>query len=209
MSKMKEMWEDRYAADAYAYGIQPNEFFKETLHTFQLKGEVLFPAEGEGRNAVYAAKNGLKTTAFDISNNAKSKALQLAKLEKVTISYEVGDFLKLAFVEKTFDAAVLIYAHFPPPLLAVYHKKIGELIKPNGLVILEGFSKNNLKYREENPAIGGPNAVEMLFSTETIKNDFPNFEIIQLEEVEVTLSEGEFHQGKGSVIRFIGRKKEF
>lgn len=202
------MWDDRYSDEEYAYGIAPNVFLKESIDKFKLKGDMLFPAEGEGRNAVYAAKCGLKVTAFDTSIEGRKKALKLAAKEKVEITYEVGDFFELDLINKLYDAAALIYAHFPPPLLSKYHQKIGDLIKPNGLIILEGFSKNNLKWRAKNPNIGGPNMEEMLFSKASIQKDFPDFEIIQLEETEVELQEGKYHNGIGSVIRFIGKKKQ-
>lgn len=201
------MWDSRYSAEDYAYGTEPNVFLRQTIEKYKLQGHILFPAEGEGRNAVYAAKKGLEVTAFDISIEGKNKALRLAVEEKVNINYEVGDFFDLDLVNQQYDAAALIYAHFPPTILSAYYRKVGELIKPNGLIIFEGFSKNNLKLRETNPSIGGPDKLEMLFSTKSIQQDFPDFDVIQLEEVDIELSEGKYHNGKGSVIRFIGRKK--
>lgn len=203
---MTEMWNQRYSSSKYAYGINPNEFFKDTLNKYALNGNILFPAEGEGRNAVYAAKKGLKVTAFDISKEGRKKALQLAKEENVTLHYEIGALEDLELVNTKFDTAALIFAHFPPAILSDYHKKIADLIVAGGMIILEGFSKNHLPLRNANPKLGGPNKLEMLFSVDSIKKDFPNFEIIQLEEVEVELNEGEFHNGRSKVIRFIGRK---
>ena len=200
------MWDNRYRAATYAYGRSPNDFFKSSLEKYQPKGTILMPAEGEGRNAVYAAKAGLEVSAFDISVEGKNKALQLAREEHVSIDYQVGDFLKMDFSENHFDAAALIYAHFPLHLLADYHKRIARLIRPHGLIILEGFSKNNLPLREKNPGIGGPDKVEMLFSEESIIRDFPKFEVLELAEVETELSEGEYHNGIAKVIRFVGKK---
>jgi hypothetical protein len=100
----------------------------------------------------------------------------------------------------------LIFAHFPPSILSAYHKQIADLIVDDGMIILEGFSKSNLPLRKANPKVGGPNNIEMLFTTETIKNDFPDFEILKLEEVEVELNEGSFHIGLAKLVRFIGRK---
>lgn len=208
MNKTQKMWDSRYSSEDYAYGIVPNVFLKDVIGKHKLKGKILLPAEGEGRNAVYAAKNGLEVTAFDISKEGKKKALKLAEKENVEITYEVGNFFDLDLIDNQYDAAALIFAHFPPPLLSKYHKKIGDLIKFNGIIILEGFSKNHFKLREENPNIGGPNKPEMLFSKESIQKDFPDFEIIQLEEIKVALTEGKFHNGIGSVIRFIGRKNQ-
>ncbi len=90
---MKEIWDKRYKDANYAYGKEPNVFLKETLEKVDLKGSMLLPAEGEGRNAIYAAKLGLKATAFDISIEGKNKALDLEKKEGVELNYEVGDFL--------------------------------------------------------------------------------------------------------------------
>ncbi len=208
MNKAKTMWDNRYSANDYAYGISPNEFFKDILSRYNLTGKILLPAEGEGRNAVYAAKMGLEVIAFDISDEGRKKALELAKNEQVEITYEVGDFFELDLHDSQFDSAALIYAHFPPPLLSKYHKRISDLVKSNGLIILEGFSKNNIKYRDDNPNIGGPKEISYLFSKESIRKDFSDFEVIQLEEVEVELKEGNYHNGTGSVIRFIGRKYE-
>ena len=204
---MNKMWDNRYSTEDYAYGTAPNVFFKDAIEKYKRKGKMLLPAEGEGRNAVYAAKKGLEVTAFDISLEGKNKALKLAARENVKIKYEVGNFFDLSVINQQYESAALIFAHFPAPLLSQYHKKIGNLIIPDGMIILEGFSKNNFELREENPNIGGPNKRDMLFSKESIQKDFSNFEIIQLEEKHIKLTEGNFHNGIGSVIRFIGRKK--
>lgn len=203
---MDSLWNTRFGQKEYAYGILPNVFFKETLDKYKLKGKILLPAEGEGRNAVYAAKRGLDVYAFDMSIQGRNKAMRLAKENNVSINYEVGDFYGLELLKEKFDAVALIFAHFTTDIVSDYHKKITELLKPKGLVILEGFSKNHVEFQKDNPKSGGPKNLEMLFSKEIMKRDFPNFEIIKLEEVEETLNEGEFHNGKASLIRFIGRK---
>lgn len=204
---MLEFWNQRYAQPNYAYGKEPNTFFAQQLKHFHLKGKILFPAEGEGRNAVYAAQQGLEAYAYDLSSKGKEKALALANEKKVRIHYEVGDLPNLQLAQHRFQAAVLIYAHFPPNVRAKYHQFISNLIEPNGLIILEAFSVNNLPYRDINPDIGGPPNPEMLFTLNDIKNEFPHFDPLQLEETEVELQEGQYHRGKGMVVRFVGKKK--
>ena len=203
---MKEFWNTRYSDEEYAYGVVPNTFFKETLDKYQLKGKILLPAEGEGRNAVYAAKKGMEVFAFDISPAGKNKADKLAALEKVDIAYKGGEFTQLSLINERYDAAAMIFAHLPPNVLRDYHRLIAERIKPNGFVILEGFSKGHLEINQKNPSAGGPKNIDMLFSSEEIQKDFSEFEIILLEEKEVELKEGKFHNGRGKVIRFIGKK---
>jgi 2-polyprenyl-3-methyl-5-hydroxy-6-metoxy-1,4-benzoquinol methylase len=204
---MENLWDNRFKAKEYVYGTLPNVFFKTTIDKYNLKGKILLPAEGEGRNAVYAAQKGMDVYAFDTSIEGKNKAMKLAKRHHVSINYEVGDFFELELINKRFDVVALIYAHFSPDILSVYHKKLAELLKPNGMIIIEGFSKNHIENQKTNPTAGGPKNLEMLFSVDTMKRDFPNFEIIKLEETEEYLEEGQFHKGKAKLIQFIGRKR--
>lgn len=204
---MIEFWNNRYAEPDYAYGKSPNAFFERMLEQLPLQGRVLFPAEGEGRNAVYGAQKGLQVVAFDISAAGKIKALQLAEERQVQIDYRVGTLEDLDLQAESFDAAVLTYAHFPPAIRPGMHAQIQALLKPGGLVILEGFSQNNLSYRAQNPGIGGPPEKELLYTTDALRDEFRHCEALLLEEVVVSLQEGKYHNGTGSVVRFVGRKR--
>jgi hypothetical protein len=133
--------------------------------------------------------------------------LQLASDNKVSIEYQVSEIQNLTYENEQFDVIALIYAHFPTELKSSYHQTLNQYLKINGLVIFEAFSKNHLAYIARNKEVGGPRELGMLFSIDEIKADFPNYEILLLEEREITLKEGAFHNGVGSVIRFIGRKK--
>jgi 2-polyprenyl-3-methyl-5-hydroxy-6-metoxy-1,4-benzoquinol methylase len=206
MNNWTQRWDDRYSNEEFAYGEEPNNYFKEQVEKLNA-GTILFPAEGEGRNAVYAAKLGLKVAAFDISEEGKNKALKLATANNVSIDYQVGELETLNYQAEQFDAIALIYAHFPAEIKSSIHKTLDKYLRQNGIIIFEAFSKKHLEYLAINDKVGGPKDIESLFSIEEIKADFPNYEIIQLEETEIELNEGLFHNGKGSVIRFIGKKK--
>jgi cyclopropane fatty-acyl-phospholipid synthase-like methyltransferase len=205
---MKAMWDELYGQKEYAYGVNPNEFLKEALQRYKVRGKILFPADGEGRNGVYAAEQGLLVTSFDLSIEGKKKALNLAEERGVQLRYEVGNLFEQDVLAPEYDAVALIYAHFPPNLRAQYHQKVVDLLAEGGLIIIEGFSTNNLPYREKNPKVGGPANIEMLFTEEMMQTDFRNLEILYLEEVETELKEGLYHVGLGKVIRFIGRKSK-
>lgn len=204
---MKEFWNERYHQSAYAYGKQPNAFYKSQLDTL-IPGTILFPAEGEGRNAVYAAIKGWQVEAFDISEAGKIKAEKLANENHVKINYTIGTFGNLTYKKQQFDVIVLVFAHFNPENRWEYHKLLSEYLKPNGLIILEGFSKKHLEYGKKNPAVGGPKNLDMLFSKEIIQSDFKRFKTLLLQEQEVVLQEGECHNGMGHTIRFVGLKVE-
>ncbi len=198
-------WNERYSSEAFAYGEEPNKYLKEQLIKLPI-GSILFPAEGEGRNAVFAAKLGWNVSAFDISNEGKNKAIKLAQKNNVTINYKVGQLEEMDFENQQFDAIALIYAHFPANIKSIYHKKLDSYLKKNGIIIFEAFSKKNIDYVTANEKVGGPKDIESLFSIDEIKLDFLNYTIIELVEQDIELNEGLYHNGTGSVIRFVGRK---
>jgi 2-polyprenyl-3-methyl-5-hydroxy-6-metoxy-1,4-benzoquinol methylase len=200
-----ERWNDRYRAEEFAYGIEPNRYLKEQLEKLKA-GTILFPAEGEGRNAVFAAKLGWTVSAFDISAEGKKKADRLAEANHVTIDYQVGELKTLNYKPGQFDAIALIYAHFPADIKSLIHKTLDTYLRKGGFIIFEAFSKRHIDFIARNEKVGGPKDVASLFSIEELKSDFTNYEIIELEEKEIELNEGLFHNGKGSVIRFVGRK---
>ena len=202
----QDRWNERFSKDVYAYGDQPNNYLREQLALLK-PGALLFPAEGEGRNAVFAAAQGWEVSAFDISTEGRKKALMLAEKNKVRIDYRVGELLTLNYKPGQFDAIALIYAHFPADIKSAIHKTLNTYLRKNGILIFEAFSKKHIEYNSKNETVGGPKDIAMLFSKEELRADFPDYEMIELSETVIDLNEGEYHNGKGSVIRFAGRKK--
>jgi len=201
-----DRWNERYSQEAFAYGTEPNQYFRNQIDKLPV-GAILFPAEGEGRNAVYAAKLGWKVSAFDISSEGKNKALKLAADSNVSIDYQVGELQQLNYQQEQFDAIALIYAHFPPSIKSAIHQSLGKLLRKGGVIIFEAFSKKHLDYVTKDERVGGPKDADTLFSLEEIKHDFPNYSFVEIEETEIELSEGLFHNGKGSVIHFLAVKQ--
>ena len=61
MAKKSDFWDERYSVSEYVYGEHPNNYLKKQLETLPV-GSILFVGEGEGRNGVYAAKQGWKVS---------------------------------------------------------------------------------------------------------------------------------------------------
>ncbi len=196
---MKEFWDARYNSSEFIYGIKPNEFFKNNLNKIK-KGKILLPGDGEGRNAVYAAKNGWDVTAFDYSVSAKKKALHLAEENQVKINYITSEASAFSNNGK-FDNISIIYFHLPPKARLEFHRKLKNLLNVEGKVVLECFSKSQIDNKS-----GGPKDLNLLYSTKQLEADFDYLNIKLLEEKEIHLEEGEFHHGKASVIRMIAQK---
>lgn len=202
---MNNFWDERYSNSQSVYGDEPNQFFKNQLTKLAI-GSILLPAEGEGRNAIFAAKLGWDVSAFDTSKIGRENALNRAKLENVNIDYILQDATELDYPDNSFDSIGLIFSHFPSNIRTKFHRKLVESLKIGGHIILEGFSKNHLQFSEKNPNAGGPRNIDMLFDTASILADFRGLEIVLIEEKIVHLSEGEFHQGESFVVRFVGKR---
>ncbi len=197
---MREFWEERYKNRDYVYGDKPNVFFKTFIDGVE-PGRILLPAEGEGRNAVYAANKGWEVNAFDFSLNARKKALELARREGVSIEYLVADIEFHELGEEMYDAIALIHVHFMPGNRSYIHKKLINSLKKGGFFILEAFSRGQHKYDS-----GGPAEKSMLYDIVELKEDFRDLEIETLYKQEVDLDEGVCHRGPASVIRLVAFK---
>ncbi len=197
----KEFWNERYAEYESVYGVTPNEFFKEQLGNVP-PGNILLPAEGEGRNAIYAASLGWKVTAFDFSEVAKTKTLKLASdLGITTIDYKVQDLSTLILKEEEFDVVALIYVHLNEQVRKHLIQQCIKSLKQGGKLIMEVFSKGQLQYTS-----GGPKDAEMLYSRDMVADLFRELKIVSNEEVVENLSEGPFHSGLASIVRLVAFK---
>lgn len=203
---MIKMWNNRYAEPDFVYGKSPNKFVLKHLDKIQRSSNILFAAEGEGRNAVYAASKGYRVSAIDYSEEAKKKALKLAQEFDVPLDYQVGNLLDIHYPKDSFDAIVLVFAHFPPQFRQLIHRKLQSYLKPGGILLLESFSKNHLEVSKNNEQTSGPQKRELLYSLEILRDDFNELSFsLATEEIDM-LDEGPYHQGKSSLIRLIGLK---
>lgn len=195
----KTFWGSRYAEHDSVYGQQPNRFFKNFIDTHK-PGSILLPAEGEGRNALYAASKGWKVDAFDFSEEAQKKAIALSKGKNVSINYWIQDIEKFV-ANKKYDAVGLVYIHLPEPARQHFHKQIHKSIQSGGFLVLEAFAKEQIEFNS-----GGPKDLSLLYDAPTICQDFPFLHTLFCGQKEIELNEGEFHKGTAAVLQLIGQK---
>ena len=193
-------WDDRYSSAEYVYGKKPNAFLVEQLSHLP-HGTILFPCEGEGRNAVYAAQQGFTVSAFDGSAEGKKKALALANESGVTINYAVDDAMHIEYAHESFDIIVLIFAHFPADIRKKIHQRIVGWLKPGGTILLEAFQPLQMPLTS-----GGPKDISMLYTSDMLFDDFEKMDDIVIAHESIILDEGPLHQGKAEVIRMIAKK---
>ena len=194
-----QFWDQRYQSNETVYGISPNAFFKSYIDK-SVSGTVLLPCEGEGRNAIYAAKSGWEVDAFDFSSVAIDKALVQAAKEQVIITYTKNTVENFS-TDKQYDLIALVYVHLVKETRMKFHQQLIDALKEGGTIILEAFNSTQLQYSS-----GGPKDLEMLYSIADLQNDFKDLDFQLLEELTIDLEEGLFHKGKAAIIRMIATK---
>ncbi|MBP7862733.1 class I SAM-dependent methyltransferase [bacterium] len=197
----KAVWNKKYDRKMFLFGKKPNVFFASQLDKLT-PGKLLLPAEGEGRNAVYAAKQKWKVDAFDVSDVAKDKALKFAEEEKVAINYFVSDASIVDLKPNDYDAVAVIF--FQPQdneATSKFFTKLKNSVKPGGSIIVEGFAKSHLKLKTR----FGPKDLSCMYDKKFLKGNFKDWKISLIRERKTVLDEG-MHDGKAIVIDFVAEK---
>jgi len=197
---MSDFWDERYKNDDFVYGTEPNAVFK-TFIDQESPGKLLLPAEGEGRNAVYAASKGWDVFAFDSSSEALKKAKRLAESKNVIFNYQLSDLQNYLAEKDLYDVIALIYVHQSPPVRQKFHLELIRSLKKGGKLFLLAFSQSQI-----NNNSGGPKDKNLLYDIELIRNDFKKLEMMVCEELQLHLEEGPWHTGVSNNILYIGRK---
>jgi SAM-dependent methyltransferase len=195
-------WDIRFETDQFVYGKEPNAFLKEFQSKLSLpKGNVLAIAEGEGRNAVFLAGQGLNVTAWDYSNVGLEKTKQLANEKGVKVKTELVDLNVAPWKGNEWDEVVCIFGHFPKDLRDQTLLKVKEAIKPGGFFITEVYSVYQLPYES-----GGPRDQSLLYKPEEFLQVFTDWKIVHFFMGEVVRHEGEGHNGLSHVIQMVAQK---
>jgi SAM-dependent methyltransferase len=195
------MWDERYSTEEYAYGEDPNEFLKYNFNAIP-RGRVLSLAEGEGRNAVFLARQGYTVTAVDGSQVGLSKARKLAEKNGVEIELVHADLAEFDIGENRWDGIVSIFCPLPSALRKEMHKKVVAGLKPGGVFLLEAYTPDQLRY-----GTGGGKSADTMTSKESLLRELDGLTFSRLIELEREVIEGTYHTGLGSVVQAIATKE--
>jgi len=193
-------WDQRYRDEAYAFGTEPNDWFRECLAGLPA-GRLLLPGEGEGRNAVHAARHGWRVDAFDPSAHGQRKAGLLARQHGVEIDYRCCLLDAFRLEPGIYDALGIIFLHLPSMQRTPAYRHLAKALKPGGVLIAELYSKDQ-------PALGtgGPPDPDKLYSLDCLETDFPDIDFRVARQCRRDIHEGRLHQGPSSVIQLFGHK---
>jgi cyclopropane fatty-acyl-phospholipid synthase-like methyltransferase len=199
----REMWDGHYAEPHYIFGTEPNVFLASQKALLQPGQRALAVADGEGRNGVWLAQQGLSVVSVDFSAPAVEKARRLAAERGVEVEFHVADVLAWDWPRQAFDIVAAIFIQFAaPPERDILFARIKEALKPGGHLILQGYTPKQLEYRT-----GGPSAVENLYTAALLREAFADMDILHLREHEDFLTEGTKHYGMSALIDMVARKR--
>ncbi len=195
-------WEARYSAPEYIFGEAPNYFLAACRPLLPARGKALAVADGEGRNSVWLAEQGLDVVSIDFSPTAQTKARALAKKRGVSVTFELADVHSWAYPESAFDAVCEIFTQFSTPAeRAQKWAGMRKALKPGGLLIIQGYTPKQLEY-----GTGGPKQLENLYTRALLEEAFPDFRDKVFTEEELEMHEGTSHGGMSAVIGLTCRK---
>ena len=197
-----EHWETRYAVPEYAFGKDPNYFLASCKTLLSKSGRCLVIADGEGRNGVWLAEQGLEVLSIDFSPSAQKKARALASERHVNLAFLQVDVHIWNYPEAAFDVVVEIFTQFSSPAQRTLKwAGMRRALKPGGLLIIQGYTPKQLEY-----GTGGPKQAENLYTRSMLEDEFRGYLDLNIVEEDLEIYEGTSHRGMSAVINFTARK---
>ncbi|MBL8304122.1 MAG: class I SAM-dependent methyltransferase [Ideonella sp.] len=196
-------WNRRFDQPDYLFGTEPNEWLRNHAHHWRAGQHVLCVADGEGRNSVWLARQGLVVSAFDIAANGVAKARRLAADFGVSVDFEVADCDGYAWPEARYDGVAAIFVQFADPALRQrLFARIVASLRPGGVLVLQGYTPGQLAN-----ATGGPPRADHLYTPEILREAFAGMEMLTLQTYDADLAEGTAHRGRSALIGLVARRR--
>ena len=197
-----QTWNTRYARDDFHFGEEPNAFVRTHAHCLEGSRSALCVADGEGRNSVFLAEQGIAVTAFDFAPNAVAKAKRLAARRGVRVDHRLADIITWDWTSATYDALVAIFIQFLPPKdREGVFAEMKSSVMPGGLILLEGYRPEQVDY-----GTGGPPLRENMYTREWLGVQFRDWDILELNAYDAEIHEGHGHRGMSALIDLVARK---
>ncbi len=195
-------WNTRFDGADYLFGTDPNVYLQAQLRHLPASGPALCVADGEGRNSVWLARQGLQVDAFDISEVGVAKARKLALEAGVQVNYVVADCEIWDWPVEHYALVAAIFVQFADP--AMRERLFANMVRalaPGGLLVLQGYTPRQLEYKT-----GGPPHVENLYTEPLLRSAFGALTTLELRLYEDHLSEGQHHLGRSALAGLVARK---
>ena len=198
-----DTWNRRFEDEAYIFGTEPNAWLREQAGVWHAGQRVLSVADGEGRNSVWLASQGVEVDAFDLASVGVAKARRLAQTKGVSVNYSVSDCDSYAWPLAAYDGVAAIFVQFADPAMRErLFANIKRCLKPGGTLVLQGYTPRQLEFKT-----GGPPQVSHLYTETLLLEAFADFEVLTLHDYEADLTEGDRHTGRSALIGLVARRR--
>jgi cyclopropane fatty-acyl-phospholipid synthase-like methyltransferase len=195
-------WDQRYSGQDFLFGTAPNAWLARQAALLAPGMKALAIADGEGRNGVWLAQQGLLVDAFDLSAVGMAKAAELAQRHGVHLNLHVCDCDAWDWQPEAYDCVLAIFIQFADPVQrAQLFERIVATLKPGGILILQGYTLKQLDYKT-----GGPGVAEHLYTAGLVREAFAALDILDLQDYEDELHEGSRHVGRSALLGLVARK---
>lgn len=196
------MWDQRYDTSDFVFGSKPSRFLKINSSCLKAGENALSVADGEGRNAVFMAEQGMRVMAMDSSSVGLEKARRLATERGVDVDFQLADLRNWDWDETQYDLIAAVFIQFADPAFrAEIFDGMERALKPGGLLMLHGYTPKQIEY-----GTGGPPVPELLYTRDMLADRFSHWDILRLEDYEAELDEGTGHSGRSALIDLIARR---
>ncbi len=194
-------WDSRFAAEAFVYGEEPNEFLREESGRIPKGSRVLCIGDGEGRNGVFLAGLGHHVTSLDLSAVGLEKARRLAAQRGVELATVHADLAEWRAPDGAFDAVVSVFCHVPRALRATFHADLARVLAPQGLFVLTAYRPEQLAF-----GTGGPKDLDLLFPLAELRHELAGLSLLIAREVEREVIEGSLHTGRAATVEIVAQR---
>jgi cyclopropane fatty-acyl-phospholipid synthase-like methyltransferase len=200
--EQRARWNQRFSGEDYLFGTAPNAFLASQRGLMRSGQTALAIADGEGRNGVWLAEQGLEVLSIDFSAIALAKAQKLAAARGVILRTEQVDLFGWDWSGRSFDIVAAIFIQFATPdERTALFENVKQCLKPGGHLILQGYRPKQLDY-----GTGGPPDAENMYTADLLRRSFDDLTILHLREHDDAIVEGAGHAGMSALIDLVARR---
>ena len=164
-------WDQRYAEKELVWSAGPNQFVARECADLA-PGSAVDLAAGEGRNAIWLAKQGWDTTAVDFSQVALDKGRQVAG--DTPVRWVCADATTWV-ADRAYDLVVIAYLQLAAAQRAAAVRRGFAALAPGGTFLLVAHDSTNLT-----EGVGGPQDAAVVMAAEDVLADLAglDFEVV-------------------------------
>jgi SAM-dependent methyltransferase len=173
----REIWDERHADRDPIESHEPDPILVEVTAGLR-PGRALDLATGDGRNAVWLARQGWSVTAVDFSQVALDRARRSGVAAGLDPDWVLADLLDWRPPRRTYDLVAVVFLHLPAAERRSVYAGAAEAVAPGGHLVIIGHDRSNLT-----EGSGGPQDPAVLFTADEIAAEIDGLRIERAERV--------------------------